>query len=190
MRFTAGLDLGQSQDYTALSIIEYGDSLQVRHLQRWTLGTAYTKIVEDVEAIFKRPELAECELVVDHTGVGRGVVDLLRESSVQQLRDLVAVTITGGDSVSQDGNNWRVPKRDLVGAVQVPLEQGRLKITPALSAARLLEQELVNFKVKIDPKTAHDSYLAWREGQHDDLVLAVALAVWYPTRPGGWEEWA
>ncbi len=25
---------------------------------------------------------------------------------------------------------------------------------------------------------AHDSYGAWREGTHDDLVLAVALALW------------
>ena len=65
---------------------------------------------------------------------------------------VLAVTITGGDRVSQDGSNWRVPKRDLVGAVQVPLEQGKLKIAPALSSARLLEQELVNFKVKMTPK--------------------------------------
>ena len=26
--------------------------------------------------------------------------------------------------------------------------------------------------------TAHDSYGAWREGAHDDLVLAVCLALW------------
>jgi hypothetical protein len=26
---------------------------------------------------------------------------------------------------------------------------------------------------------AHDSYGAWREGAHDDLVLAVAVAAWY-----------
>ena len=24
----------------------------------------------------------------------------------------------------------------------------------------------------------HDTYAAWREGQHDDLVLALALALW------------
>ncbi len=32
--------------------------------------------------------------------------------------------------------------------------------------------------MKIDSKTAHDSYEAWREGVHDDLVLSVALACW------------
>jgi len=33
--------------------------------------------------------------------------------------------------------------------------------------------------VKIDPRTAHDSYSHWREGDHDDLVLATALACWF-----------
>jgi hypothetical protein len=33
--------------------------------------------------------------------------------------------------------------------------------------------------VKIDPKTAHDSYEHWRESDHDDLVLATALGCWY-----------
>jgi hypothetical protein len=32
--------------------------------------------------------------------------------------------------------------------------------------------------VKINISTAHDSYEAWREGDHDDLVLSVALARW------------
>ena len=30
-------------------------------------------------------------------------------------------------------------------------------------------------------KTAHDSYEAWREGDHDDLVLSVGMAVWAAT---------
>jgi len=31
---------------------------------------------------------------------------------------------------------------------------------------------------KINLKTAHDSYEHWRETDHDDLVLATALACW------------
>jgi hypothetical protein len=40
------------------------------------------------------------------------------------------------------------------------------------------DEEPLNFKVKIEPKMAHDSYAAWRENQHDDLICAVALAGW------------
>jgi len=37
---------------------------------------------------------------------------------------------------------------------------------------------MLNFKVKIDPATAFDSYSIWHEADHDDLVLVVALACW------------
>ena len=36
----------------------------------------------------------------------------------------------------------------------------------------------MNLKVKINIATGHHSYEAWREGDHDDLVLAVAMACW------------
>ena len=72
-----------------------------------------------------------------------------------------------------------MPKRDLVGAVQVLLQNERLKIARQLPEAETLRRELQNFRVKIDPKTAHDSYSHWREKEHDDLVLATALAAWF-----------
>jgi len=40
----------------------------------------------------------------------------------------------------------------------------------------------MNFKIKIDHATSHDSYLAWRENVHDDLVLATSLALWLGER--------
>ncbi len=40
------------------------------------------------------------------------------------------------------------------------------------------QRELENFQVKISLDTAHDTYGVWREGSHDDLVLAVTLALW------------
>jgi hypothetical protein len=41
----------------------------------------------------------------------------------------------------------------------------------------VLVKELENFKAKVTV-AASDPYELWREGQHDDLVLAVALACW------------
>jgi hypothetical protein len=60
----------------------------------------------------------------------------------------------------------------------VLLQTGRLKIASALPEAEVLVKELLAFQVKIT-STAHDAYGAWREGVHDDLVLALALATWY-----------
>jgi hypothetical protein len=42
----------------------------------------------------------------------------------------------------------------------------------------------MNYKVTISD-TGHDSYGAWRESIHDDLVFAVGLAVWSSDRFGG-----
>ncbi|MEN6341044.1 MAG: hypothetical protein ABFC89_00630 [Methanospirillum sp.] len=179
--YHVGLDLGQAADYTAIAVVEWTpDALKVRHLQRFALGTLYPAIVDAVAGLVSRLP-GSPELAVDQTGVGRPVVDLLR---VRGLR-FDAVTITGGDTATHDGQDWRVPKRDLVGAVAVALQNERLKIARALPEAETLKRELLNFKVTIDPKTAHDSYSSWRESDHDDLVLAVALAVWSAERLGG-----
>jgi hypothetical protein len=94
----------------------------------------------------------------------------------------LGITITGGDIAHGEGRQWRVPKRDLVGILQVALQASRLKVAQGLPEASILVNELLNFRVKINLKTAHDSYEAWREGVHDDLVLSVALACWTAER--------
>ena len=65
--------------------------------------------------------------------------------------------------------------------IQVLLQTGRLKIAAGLAEAPALTGELLGFQVKITA-AAHDVYGAWREGQHDDLVLALALPLWYAER--------
>ncbi len=157
---------------------------RVRHLERPPLGTRYTEIVDRIVELVKHlgghPILA-----VDATGVGLPVIDMLRKRLREELKgtdtyvDQATVTITGGDSVtkSPDGG-LRVPKRDLISATLVLLQNGQLKIAEGLALRETLVKELLNFRVKINISTAHDSYEAWREGDHDDLVLSVALACW------------
>ncbi len=202
MTFYLGLDLGQAHDYTALAIVRKGDgpapvAYEVPWLERFPLNTSYPAIVAAVarrcrqlatQALEPGPEpgvryadrpLGEGHvaqrLIVDATGVGRPVVDLLRRERLPGI--LYDVTITGGDTATHQGSSWRVPKRELVSVAQVLLQSGRLKVAEALPDTAVLTRELLNFQVKINDQ-AHDSYGAWREGTHDDLVLAVALACW------------
>jgi hypothetical protein len=42
-------------------------------------------------------------------------------------------------------------------------------------------QELMNFRVKV-AASANETFEAWRERDHDDLVLAVANAAWVGER--------
>jgi hypothetical protein len=180
IKFFVGLDLGQSQDYTALSILERLKNdkdcvYHVRHLER-IRGAPYPAIVEKTAKIMQSQGLkGYASLVVDQTGVGAPVVDLFGQAGLKP----VGVLIHGGDKASHEGDSWRVPKRDLVGVLQVLLQTGRLKVASKLKLGPVLSEEMLNFRVLIDPMTAHDSYSAWREEDHDDLVLSVALAAWY-----------
>jgi hypothetical protein len=161
----------------------------VRHLQKFELGTKYSEIVRVVRGLLSREpfrrRMRYTRLLVDRTGVGRGVVDSFYERGVRPL----SVSIHGGSAVTEEPADlsYRVPKRDLVAAVQVLLQNGRLKIASELELAPVLKKELLNFRVKIDPRTAHDSYEHWREGDHDDLVLATALACWFEEYSRKWE---
>lgn len=182
--FICGLDLGQVSDPTALCVLQkqmiqrdgkevrhYG----VRHLQRW-LGTDYPSIAEALRPMLA--QLYEPMLVVDATGVGNAVVDILRKAQLP-IRWLVPIVITAGHQVTKASKGgWNVPKRELVSVTQSALQGKRLDIAPSLKDAHTLRRELQNFKYKIN-LNASESFEAWREGDHDDLCLAACMAVWH-----------
>jgi hypothetical protein len=199
MPFYVGLDLGQASDYTALSVVQSSvvetdeagateKQLHLRYLERYQLRTPYPEIADKVAALMRSQELFPTEydpsrrrypsrppeLAVDNTGVGVAVTDLLKARGLK----FAAVTITGGDRTHKAKGTWRVPKRDLVAALEVPFHTGELKVAERLELWRVLREELLNFRRKLDLRTAHDSYEHWRESDHDDLVLATALACW------------
>jgi len=184
--YLVGLDLGKSMDYTAVAILEvFGEAPEAayhcRHLQRFKLGTSYPTIVSEIRALcMKEPLLSNMpQLCVDETGVGAPVVDLFRQAKLNAI--LRPITIHGGDRAVHEGH-WRVPKRELVGATQVALQTGRLKIAKDLPEVDALIRELQNFEVEIS-QSGFDSYNA-RSGSHDDLVLALAMPLWLASRRG------
>jgi hypothetical protein len=184
--FIFGLDLGKSQDPTALCILEKTrpptprDARRApahyasRFLKRWPLGTKYTDIVDEVVNLTGRLTPQRLPLLaVDETGVGAAVVDLL---STRIRAVLCPILITSGHQVSFDGRRYHVPKKELVSVTQVLLQSQRLKIGPAPERETLVK-ELLSFSVKITT-AGNETFEAWRERDHDDLVLAVAMAAW------------
>lgn len=171
--FYVGVDLGQRADFTAIAVLErhdyYRHHLEVRWLERLALGTPYTVAARRVEAVAAKLG-GRCEVAVDATGLGAPVVDLLRESRMP-CRELAPVVITGGERGHQNGGRWYVPKRDLIGQVQLLLEREELWIAQKLKETRALVRELVQMRMKGKQET------------HADLVLAVALACWLDGRP-------
>jgi len=187
--YVCGLDLGQSKDYTALAIAERvippGErhaTYLFRHIQRLPLGTSYPAVVAYVTDLLNRPPLAKSytAFALDYTGVGRPVADMFRQANMPCA--LYLISVHGGNAVTWEGYGGSitvsVPKRDLISSAQVLLQSKRLEIAGAMPDTANLVSELQGYQVKIDPATAHDSYAAWREGVHDDLVFSLCLACW------------
>jgi hypothetical protein len=207
-KYLFGLDLGQTNDYTAVVALErlqevtteqvftgrdrtiaYSSDWEARrtardatyhllHLERLPLGMSYPAMVDRVKALVLAPEVeGRYALVIDQSGVGRPVFDLFHKAGL----DAYGVTITGGTAASRvSTTEFKVAKQLLVSVTQVVIqarEPARLKYAGGLQGLDTLRAELGAFRVQTT-KAANETYEA-REGSHDDLVLALALALWF-----------
>lgn len=201
--FTVGLDLGQSQDYSALVVVErvlvlplgvklvdyhrspaslqgaeLVEEFHVRAIKRWALGTSYPAVVVDVERVMCSQALRrDAVLFVDRSGIGRAVFDLLNDAfHARRLgaHPPIPVTITSG----QHAQGWSVPKVDLIDGLLVPLTQGRVRVSDELGLGEALQSELLAFSQKISDagRTSYD--FERRAGQgHGDIATALMLAL-------------
>jgi hypothetical protein len=93
------VDLGQLRDYTAIAVLELmemsggwdpvrggyrkGLMLRLRHLERLPLGTPYPEVVQRIRDVVRSADLlGRCRLMVDATGVGTAVVDMLKRADL------------------------------------------------------------------------------------------------------------
>ena len=189
--FIVGLDLGQKQDHSAIVVLEKPEShlpflqpqdrfLTVRAAERIPLGTPYPEVVEMMRHVVNLPALQgqRCALVVDATGVGRPVVDMLRAARL--VWQVTAVTITGGDKQSYragESDSVNVPKQDLISGLLLALEKDELKIAKKVGEAGTLVRELLDVRMS-SSESGRLSFGAEGRGQHDDLVCALAIAIW------------
>jgi hypothetical protein len=191
--FFVGLDLGQSRDHSALAVVERAEifldemdwvtyerlrrrRFRVRFAERVRLGTPYPDVVERVRRVVRSKALAgRCTLVMDATGVGAPVLDLLRRANLGCA--IEPVILTGGERESHAGGVWHVPQRDLVTGLRVMLEKDELGLSRKVAGAGALMKELADMGARVTGR-GQVSFGARREGEHDDLVIAAALACW------------
>jgi hypothetical protein len=188
-RYLCGLDLGRQADFSAFAAAERTETTEggrkvrrysVQALHRWPLKTPYTAVVADVVKMFDGTPVEGAILGVDVGGVGMAVFDFLRKARPRAVAR--AVLITAGARATQEDGVWHVPKCELAGVLGVLLGGRRLEIAPALPLAKVLAGELGTFSAKANVVTGNISYEALRQRDHDDLVLAVAMAAWMGER--------
>ena len=97
----------------------------------------------------------------------------------------LAVTITAGFSAHGWGESTALqgdPVQRLYTLLEPDATTGkcRLSIPVWLSFAEQLTKEVRAFRPKQNPHTDNLSFEAETESNHDDLVVALALALWWP----------
>jgi Terminase RNaseH-like domain len=171
------------------------------YLKRAKLGTPYDVIAERVADLIIKlepkgafDEIGQITLSVDGTGVGRGIVDMLRREISRRAEraeyvprvDFRAVSVTGSQTSLKrpDRSNgyWSVPKKDLVFPAVAAFQQKRMRLAKGVESRDALVNELKNYKRTTNIATGNMAFEPWRESDHDDLLFAVALALW------GWQH--
>ena len=197
-RTVVSVDLGHTKDPTAIAVLEEREVatefdrvrfgpvwekwISVRFLERLPLKTNYVDVVDRIKEVTDgvtdpRPRT----VVVDATGVGLPVVHLLKKAGPRTM--VTPVILTGGDVPSRDMDLWRVPKRDVIINLQILLEQHRLKFPGGIPESAMLIREMREMRVKVSA-FGREQTGCWRDGEHDDLVLAVGLGTWWLGRAG------
>jgi hypothetical protein len=166
-----GIDLGQSRDFSAIATVaDDGDVWTLSALERLPLGMPYTEIVKRIVRLEQsaRPRY----LMVDAGGPGRPVIDMLRAGGSAPT----SVSIIGKGRVKRNsGGSWIIPKAALMERMASAMEQGKLKIACDRAVADALMDEMRAFVRAI---TQHGNVTIEARRTHDDLILAVALALW------------
>ena len=178
-------------------LVEGSIIYDLRYLKRPKLGTPYDVIARRVADLICElepegafGELGQVTLCVDGTGVGRGVVDMLRTefrqrgSSTPRV-DFRAVSVTGSNTTlkrpQRTNGYWSLPKKDLIFPAVAAFQQGKIRIGKVKDRDALVN-ELRNYKRATNIATGNMSFEPWRESDHDDLLFAVCLALW------GWQQ--
>ena len=146
----------------------------VRHLQRWPLGTRYLDVVQDVGNLVRTAFEGDDQtcLVADRTGVGYSVEEMItvafRRHELRLSHWPFFATITAGE----ERNDWNIPKKDLIGTLQVGLQNGTLKVAAGIPLGEVLEREFMAYRMKITQAGRATYDIA-----HGDLLMATALAL-------------
>jgi hypothetical protein len=212
-RLVMGVDVGKEVDPTAICVIEkcngvidHGSDYErhtnqtealglqkkaerwrVVHMERIPLKTKYGEVIRHIAGLLATPQLqadpelnrSAGELVIDAGGAG-GVAEMFTDNGLRAI----SVIIRGGLDTNWKGRNrFTVAKEELIGLLDARLNHDRFPLTfsTQLSEAEAFKAEIADFRRNVSG-AGRMQYEA-RQGKHDDMILSVALAVWWLSRP-------
>ena len=196
MDFLIGGDLGQSNDPSVSLVIarqplsdaatsagegpaEDRFRFTILHVMVYPLRTPYPAVVQEFALLATHNTIRHrVNIVLDRSGVGRGIVDLFRDHG-EMASITWGVSITAHSNPSRDKTSpmdWSVPKKDLVGATQLALQRQRIIHHPYCPGIGTLLQELHSFRHTTVGGVRHT--FEGKGKSHDDTVTALSVALW------------
>jgi hypothetical protein len=154
----------------------------VRWLDRNQLP--YDQLMENSKEKLNSPEMyGNTFHLIDATGVGLPTLDFARR---RFHLPTIGIWITSGQQVSKTDYGYAVPKVELINALQLCLSSKILSFAQGLNKDHVaqLVHEFKTFKEK-KTTTGKATWEAWREKDHDDLVLSLAINCWWVLKTQG-----
>ena len=158
-RVVLGLDLGKQKDFTAcVAMTSNGQVAETWRTRREGWGKQRASVME-IHAKWRRPPV-----LADSAGAGDSFIEALQAEGVYVL---------------PIPTNAAVRKNALIEQLMIDIEGGRVWIP---ESEEVLIAELMQYSRSVTPG-GNVSYSA-PAGQHDDMVIALALANWGVRRKG------
>lgn len=209
--FHVGVDLGKRQDFTAVAVVEecvwaegrrnpvdYAPVIQktfsLRYTERVAKGTQYLRVVDKLRTMLESEAMRHDPVVLalDATGVGEPVFEMLQKMAYEVMKrrtqwlNLAGIVFTTGQKSHWDNFLCFVPKSTLMTGMALVFEKKLLKIGRGLPGTTELLRELRGMR-----RSLSEGRERWNGvGEHDDMVMALALALWgttYRQLPQDWK---
>ena len=180
-----GIDVGKRQDHTAIVALEchltqsrdrdpytgnhiVTAQLLVRYAESLPLGADHLDLPARLRAVIASlpGPYKQVQAIIDATGESTLIEVLRRDKSLSKV-PLTPVAITGGHQATHlSGGYEGIPRPDLLTRLRTAFGSHKLTLPADTPGLAELETELIAFR--------SDGH----QPEHDDLVFALALAVW------------
>jgi hypothetical protein len=183
VRVYIGLDLGQRADHAAIAVLyfhqvplgrrnpttwamEYRNFLHLRQIHQIPLGTPYPEIARLIRDLLQHFEIeGRATLIVDAGGPGLPFIDFLRTQSLPA--HLIKLNITSAGTPHLTNGLYHASRAQLLTNLSLLFENRSIVIPDDETLLTELRAIQSNFTSQAD---------------HDDLVMALALAAWQANR--------
>lgn len=187
MGYYLGVDVGLAMEPTALALVARDFNLEgedyplvCSYIQTLSLGATYPDVARRISEIEKelfRRGAHSLKVLVDVTGQGQPVIDLIRRGLESEL--ISAQFTSGAETISQ-GQTWRISKEELITYLKIILQTGRLQLpgkTKDSDQERTISEMVLELQ-GFNPKKQAEDVMEVKTGARDNMATALGLAMW------------